>query len=325
MNKFLFLLVFTAAYVAATSFRWSSAPTSNDEPVSELKRPPYKTKHVIVLVIDGPRFTETYGDTACRYIPHLGKELIHEGVLFNNFKNNGTTETNSGHVAMVTGVYDKVSNNGKQIPKNPTMFQYYLKASGVDKTEAWVVTSKGKLEILANCKDKKWWNMYMPSTHNGPNGNSAEYDADAPTFERVKKVITEYTPNLMLINLAATDLRAHEGNWEGYLQALRSCDQYAYDLWQFIQDNKEMKNSTTLFITHDHGRHLDGHKNGFVNHGDGCEGCRKIALLAIGPDFKKDVIITDAGETLDISKTISKLLGFDMPTSKGRVLEELFK
>lgn len=325
MNKLFLLLVFTAAYVAATSFRWTASSEQEDLPATELKRAPYKTRHVIVLVIDGPRYTETYGDTACRYIPHLGKEMIHEGVLYNNFSNNGTTETNSGHVAMVTGVYDKVSNNGKQIPKNPTMFQYYLKTSGVDKTKAWIVTSKGKLEILANCKNKKWWNMYMPSTWNGPNGNSAEYNGDGPTFERVKKVIKDHTPNLMLINLSAVDLRGHENNWEGYLDALRKCDQYAYDLWQLIQDNPEMKNSTSLFITHDHGRHPDGHKNGFVNHGDGCAGCRKIALLAIGPDFKKDVIVTEKGELIDLSKTISRLLGFEMPTSKGRVLEELFK
>lgn len=85
-----------------------------------------------------------------------------------------------------------------------------------------------------------------------------------------------------------------------------------------------MKDRTTLFITNDHGRHLDGHKNGFINHGDGCEGCRHIALLAMGPDFKKDVVIGNQGEMIDISKTISRMMGFDMPTSKGRLLNELF-
>ncbi|MBI3237830.1 MAG: sulfatase, partial [Flavobacteriia bacterium] len=68
----------------------------------------------------------------------------------------------------------------------------------------------------------------------------------------------------------------------------------------------------------------DGRRTGFVNHGDGCEGCRHISLLAIGPDFKKDVIVSEAGELIDLSKTISQLLGFDMPTTKGRVLSELF-
>lgn len=89
--------------------------------------------------------------------------------------------------------------------------------------------------------------------------------------------------------------------------------------------NPLMKNQTTLFITNDHGRHLDGVKSGFVNHGDRCEGCRHISLLVLGPDTPKGLSIQKEGELIDISKTISTLLHFDMPTSKGRFLEEAFR
>jgi phosphopentomutase len=127
----------------------------------------------------------------------------------------------------------------------------------------------------------------------------------------------------MLVNLLECDVRAHENKWDEYLRAIQNCDNYAYELWKHIQESPQLKDQTALFITNDHGRHLDGHKNGFVNHGDGCEGCRHISLLALGPDFKKDVVITDEAETIDISKTISRMMGFDMPTSKGRFLSEL--
>jgi hypothetical protein len=46
--------------------------------------------------------------------------------------------------------------------------------------------------------------------------------------------------------------------------------------------------------------------------------------LVLGPDVKKNRIIEQAAELIDISKTISVLLNFDMPTAKGRYLEELF-
>jgi arylsulfatase A-like enzyme len=283
-----------------------------------------QTEYVVVLIIDGPRFSETFGDSTAQYIPYLGKELIHEGTLFKNFRNNGPTYTNAGHTAITTGVYQSISNGGKELPKNPSMFQYYLKEKKADKSDAYIVASKGKLEILGNTKNKKWWNTYLPSTYCGPFGNSSEYANDLSTVTKVESLIGTHPPKLMLINLLAADTYGHSNEWEKYLGAIQQCDSYVRQIWSTIQSNTSMRNKTALFITNDHGRHLTGHKNGFVNHGDRCEGCRHIALLAVGPDFKKDTIIANGGEQIDISKTIAYLLGFQMPTSRGRLLTEMF-
>lgn len=308
---FLFLILCAAIGASFSDFKKMPA------------RKEFKAKYVVVLVIDGPRYTETFGDTSCKYIPHMGKEMIHEGVLFTKFRNNGPTYTNSGHTAITTGVYQRISNAGKQLPKNPSFFQYFLNQTGADKTKAWLISSKGKLEMLANTKNKKWWNTYMPSTYCGVKGNSADYVGDLQTLNKVKEVFAQYKPNLTLINFLAVDANGHQNNWPEYLSALKICDQYALDLWNTIQSDPEMKDQTALFITNDHGRHLDGHKEGFKEHGDKCEGCKQISLLALGPDFKKDVIIDTPAEMIDISATIAEMLGFLMPTSNGRVLNEL--
>lgn len=283
-----------------------------------------KTKYIIVLVIDGPRYSETFGDSSCKYIPRMGKELVKEGVLFTDFKNNGPTYTNSGHTAITTGVYQSISNAGKKLPKNPSFFQYYLHQKGVDKSKAWLISSKGKLEILANTKRKKWWNIYMPMTYCGVRGNSADYAGDIQTFNKVKEVMVTDRPRLMLINFLAVDATAHQGNWPEYLSSLQKCDQYAYELWKFIQEDPELKDQTALLITNDHGRHLDGVKDGFVSHGDKCEGCKHISLLAMGPDFKKNAIVSAPAEMIDISATVARMFDFTMPTGRGRVLCELF-
>lgn len=285
----------------------------------------YVTEHVVVLVIDGPRYSETFGDTSCQYIPRMGKELIREGVLYTNFRAKGPTYTNSGHTAITTGVYQSISNAGKTLPKNPSFWQYYLKEKSIDKSKAWLISSKGKLEILANTKKKRWWNMYMPMTYCGVKGNSADYVGDIQTFHKVKEVFKADAPYLTLINFLEVDANAHQNDWPNYLRTLENCDEYAFQLWQFIQADSVMANKTTLLITNDHGRHLDGVKDGFVSHGDKCEGCRHISLLAMGPDFKKNTIITQEGELIDISATIAEILGFCMPTSRGRILEELFE
>lgn len=314
-KRYVLFLVAIASTFLSSTFRGSD---------KKPEKSPYKTRYVVVLVIDGPRFSETYGDTSCKYIPRLGKELIHEGVFYADFKNNGPTYTNSGHTAITTGVYQRISNAGKELPKYPSFFQYYLKESGNDKSTAWLVSSKGKLEILANTKSKKWWNTFMPSTYCGSKGNSADYVGDMQTYNKVLEIINYHKPKVMLINFLAVDATAHQNEWEEYLQSIQQSDEFAFQVWQSIQADSEMKDRTTLFITNDHGRHLDGHKNGFVNHGDKCTGCRKISLLAIGPDFKRDTVVQTPGELVDISATIAELMQFSMPTTKGRILRELF-
>jgi len=324
MYKFFIVTLFSALLLFVSSFSFTDTARSAAASVEKKAPPVYKTKYIVVLVIDGPRWTETFGDTSSRYIPYMGKQLVKEGVLFTNFYNNGSTTTSAGHTAICTGYYQHISNGGKELPKRPNMFQYYLKTTNADKSKAWIISSKGKLEILASTKDKHWWNMYMPSTYCGPNGNSSSYGGDPGTVAKVKEVITAYHPKLMLINLLEVDTHGHGNDWPGYLRGLVNCDQHAYNIWQYIQADPEMKDQTTLFITNDHGRHLDGHKNGFVNHGDKCDGCKHISLLAMGPDFPKGKIVTSKAEMIDIPATISCMMDFQMPTQKGRFLTELF-
>lgn len=303
----------------------TSAVTTEGCEVNNEPQVDYKSKHVIVLIIDGPRFSETFGDPTCQYIPHLSKDLAPQGVLFTNFRNNGKTNTNSGHTSITTGVYQNIKNDGSELPKYPSIFQYYLKSSKLPKDKAWIVASKGKLNILANARKKDWFNSFMPSDYCGPNGNGDEYSPDIHTWKVVLEKLRVDQPNLMLINLLEVDTRGHSNDWPNYLEAIKRTDDYAMQLWEFIQSNDYYKDNTTLIITNDHGRHLDGHKDGFKEHGDGCEGCRKIYMLALGPDFRKNRVITEEYEQIDISKTIAEILHFDMPTSEGRIIAPLFE
>ena len=285
----------------------------------------YTTKYVYILVIDGPRYSETYGEPTCKYSPILCDSLKHEGTFYANFKNNGSTYTVPGHTAIVTGTYQRISNAGTALPKEPNIFQYFLKATGKDSTAAYVVASKGKLDVLVNTSHKKWNNQFVASTYCGPNGNGLGYGRDDKTFAKTTALLQSANPpQLMLINLLAVDVYGHANNWDKYLESITQTDLYAAKLWQMIQENPALRNQTTLFITNDHGRHLDGVRSGFVNHGCRCEGCRHISLLVLGPDTPKGVVVTEEAEMIDISKTIADLLHFEMPTSKGELLRTAF-
>ena len=283
----------------------------------------FKTENVIILVIDGPRLTETFADTTRKHIPNLSGVLAPKGVLFPYFRNNGPTYTNAGHTAIATGYYQRIKNNGLELPKRPSVFQYFLKEKGLPATSSWIIASKGKLDILSNTKDKEWKDKFRPSAHCGIDGKGAGYTADKYTWRDAQKLLAEHHPKLTLINLLEVDVKGHQNNWEGYLKGLRNTDQIAKELWDFIQADEIYKNKTTLFITNDHGRHLNGVKNGFVNHGDNCEGCRRIYLVALGPDFKPNTIVRHPYELIDISATIAHMLNFSMPTTEGKVIKEL--
>ena len=283
------------------------------------------TENVIILVIDGPRYTETWGDSTHQNIPCMYSQLMNQGVLFQNFRNTGYTITDGGHTSLCTGVDQKIDNTGRELPDYPSIFQYFLSAKKLDSTKAWVITSKDKLQILANCKDSLWHNKYMPSHDCGNSGIFTGFRSDSVTMLHVFEVLDKHKPNLMIINLKEPDFSGHAANWKGYLKGIQSGDKYACELWSKIQNDEHYKGKTTLLITSDHGRHLDGVKSGFVNHGCNCEGCRHINLLALGPDFKTNQIFVQERNQKDVATTIAYLLNFSMPTSKGEVMTELFK
>ncbi len=280
-------------------------------------------ENVIILVIDGPRYSETFGESTMQYIPNFRDSLLPQATFFSNFSNNGSTFTNAGHAAITTGRYQRVENSGLEAPKYPSIFQYYMRYQKRNYNDAWIITSKGKLDILANSTHKDWRNNNLARTWCGPEGEGYGYGNDPYTMQVVDSVIRNFHPRLMLVNLLDVDVHGHAKNWDGYIKGIRTTDQQALDLWNMIQKDSIYRDKTALFITNDHGRHCDGHKDGFVSHGGGCSCCRKISLVALGPDFQKGKVVSDPYELIDITATSAKILGLNMPLSKGQFIRPL--
>lgn len=284
----------------------------------------YKTENVIVLVMDGPRYSETWGDSTHQYIPRMANDMAQHGVIYSGFRNNGPTYTAAGHTAICTGRYQRIDNTGKSYPKQPSIFQYWLKATGKPRTAAYVISSKDKLALLTNCKNKKWRNQFRPYSDCGVNGLKTGYRPDKKTYDRSIEILKNDKPNLVLINFRQPDSWGHAGNWDKYLASMKRTDEFIFNVFRYIQLDENYKGKTTIFVTNDHGRHLDGRKDGFISHGDNCEGCRKINCFAYGPDFKRGVITDVARDLIDIPVTIGELLGFKIEKTDGKVMTELF-
>lgn len=286
----------------------------------------FVTEYVVIIVIDGPRYSECWGDGSISQTPNLNA-LKNEGVFFSNFSNAGDTRTVPGHTAITTGVYQNLDNTGIDTPTNPSIFQCWNKEHPDVENGTWIIASKDKLEVLGNCTRSAWKDKFLPNTHCGVNGAGqlSGYQDDSLTVIQGLDLLATHHPRMTLFNLREPDFSGHMGDWDAYLNELKKSDEYVQKIVDFINSDPVYAGKTTIFITSDHGRHLDGVGGGFADHGDECEGCRHIGLLAIGPDFEKGKEVSTSYSQIDIPATIARLMHFRMYYGDGQSIQELFE
>lgn len=284
----------------------------------------YKTQNVFIIVVDGARYSETWGEVNHQNIPRRSS-LLKQGVLCEHFFNNSFTNTCPGHEAICTGVYENINNTGLQYPTNPSIFQYGLKKFNHSEAEAWIITTKDKLEVLSDCENPDWKGTYRPNTDCGINGLFSGYREDSITIKHLKLIAATHPVKLAIINFKQPDAAGHAGDYAAYIQGIKDTDEYIGEFWNYLQSLPYYKDKTTLIVTNDHGRHSNDHLDGFVSHGDLCEGCKHVEFFAIGPDFKQNYICSTPYEQIDISSTVAELMGFKMSTSHGKIMKDIFQ
>ena len=188
-----------------------------------------------------------------------------------------------------------------------------------------IITSKDKLEVLKYVDNPIWWYVQKPYSNCGNYGLGSGYRHDSITYKAALKILEVDTPNLAVISFREPDFSAHKQDYESYIKGIQEVDGYIGGIWDFLQKNVEYSEKTTLIITNDHGRHLDTVSNGFISHGDNCQGCQRLMFMASGPDFKAGIVDTISREQIDLAPTISYLLGLSNIEYKGSIMDELLK
>ena len=160
---------------------------------------------------------------------------------------------------------------------------------------------------------------------------------DARTVYHAERVLSKFKPSVMAITLLDVDT-CHQ-DFNGYLRMQQVADACVNHLWNFIQADPELKDTTTMIVMPEHGRHLfmngnntDSLGRSGIDHGQGDDGDRNVWMLALGPDIKPNNVIaptnvsqpgrsTNRYETIDAIMTSMGILGHDGALKDGLVAQ----
>lgn len=138
---------------------------------------------------------------------------------------------------------------------------------------------------------------------------------DAFLADRAIACMREFAPDVLVVAFGEIDC-AHYGSWSRYVDAIRRTDALTLRLWQAVEELDQYRDQTLMLVLPDHGRELDAPgKFGFIHHSDfytnegADEGCRRVWMLAIGPEIAAGRTVTDAIPTASAAATGLSFLG----------------
>ena len=289
-------------------------PSIAPEPATHV--PPADAR-VVLFVIDGPRWTEIFGDSTHAHVPGMWNTLRPQGTLCTNFRNEGWTLTIPGHATMLTGQWQHLNNQGLERPKQPTLFEYYRKARNAPQQDAMILSMKDKLNAVAYGLDSTYGERYGAATELGDTN-------DVETYSHLIQHLDADSPHFVMASFSQVDLSGHANNWNAYLRHIEIVDSLAVLTWKHLQANPAYAGKTYMFITADHGRHDDAH-GGFQNHGDDCEGCRHIPFLALGPGIRTNYMTSAHHTQQDVCRMVARLLDIPANQAGGESFDDIFE
>jgi hypothetical protein len=141
--------------------------------------------------------------------------------------------------------------------------------------------------------------------------------ADRNIIERAKLIMKEQDPDLLVVQLIATDQTGHSRGvlYDEYIQKIEEADALIQEYVEWLEEQGKLKNAT-LIICADHGQ-----ADGIGGHGHLDEGERYVPFFMYGPTIERGKRIEEKHSLVSLAPTIAYLLGAPYPShSRGPVL-----
>lgn len=281
-----------------------------------------KAERVVVVVwAGGVRASETILDPQHRYIPRIWNDLVLRGTLVTRLYNDGWTNHGPSLQTLATGRWEVTQYDDPR----PATGRTLVDAARRRGRSTLVIGPPGDRPLLLAGGDPS--DVVGVSLSRAP----APFEPDDPaaalyklqSFDRpvvAAFLAREATwPHLSFLVFDDTDM-AHQGRWSWYVGAIRQADELTWRLWERLEADRR----TDLLVLPAHGRAAHGQTRwGFMGHGREDQGCTRLWMLALGPDFAAGRSVETRARLIDVAPTIARILGLRF-RSQGRVLQEVF-
>ncbi len=139
---------------------------------------------------------------------------------------------------------------------------------------------------------------------------------DVFTQYEAMEYLKKNKPKVLYIAYGETDEWAHAGHYKDYLDAAHQFDAWLNEIWNYLQNDPQYKNNTSLFITVDHGRG-NVNKDEWTDHGSDIPDAHEIWFGVISPqvpakgEMKNEMRIYQK----QFAQTIASLIGLTFTAS----------
>jgi hypothetical protein len=139
---------------------------------------------------------------------------------------------------------------------------------------------------------------------------------DAKAIRVARNILRTFRPRLIGVVLGNADV-AHS-SYNAYVEVIRRNDAELGLLWDAVQQDPSLRDSTTLFVLPEFGRDANLNQRNGLDHGDGSEDLGRVACVAAGPRIVRGKVHARPVESVDVAPTIGALMGLDTEHAKGR-------
>jgi hypothetical protein len=269
-------------------------------------------------------------------LPFFWKRLAPMGVVFGNPAHGNHVKVQNrilwstpGYTEIMTGApRAQVTDNDNVRHPYRTALEYAREALGLGYGQVAQIGSWDGFKLAAASRDDVFLMVgahdTIPAALGSPEtdqlaalrqeimGLWEEGSNDVLTFRMALDFLVKKQPRVLWLALVNSDDWAHAGRYDRYLEYLHLADSLLGELWQTLQSLDAYRDRTTLIVTTDHGRGVQG--SDWAEHDITIPGSDDIWLAVVGPDTPDRGEVTEAGTLYQgqVAATLLQFLGLDM-------------